>query len=315
MSDASKFQILSIDGGGIRGIFSAALLAAIEEDEDVRITDHFDLIAGTSTGGIIAIALGLGMRPKDILQFYLDHGPTIFANPLRARSIQHWVRRKYSGEELKASIRATFGEKLFGASTKRLVVPAFNIGENAVYVFRTPHIESLKRDYRVPAWKVAMATAAAPTYFPAFKELDGLRLVDGGVWANNPAMVAIAEAIGPLGVSLDSVSLLSIGSITALRRYPGRLDWGGLVIWARRASELIVDASGIGVSNQAAFLLTEARHLRISPMGHENDVNLDSTRESSQLVARARHHSRHHMPAINERFLAHLAPSYEPCHR
>jgi uncharacterized protein len=98
MSTASiqerQFQILALDGGGIRGIFSAAILAAIEEDLKICIVDHFDLIAGTSTGGIIAIALGLGLKPREILDFYLREGAAIFANRFKAASLRHLVRRK-----------------------------------------------------------------------------------------------------------------------------------------------------------------------------------------------------------------------------
>ena len=83
-AEPERFQILSLDGGGIRGVFSAAILAAIEEDLDIRLVDHFDLIAGTSTGGIIAVALGLGLRPADILAFSTEHAPRIFSNPAPA---------------------------------------------------------------------------------------------------------------------------------------------------------------------------------------------------------------------------------------
>jgi len=73
-----RFQILSLDGGGIKGIFSAAVLTHLEEDLQINVADHFDLITGTSTGGIIALCLGLGMRPRDIVRFYVDQGPLIF---------------------------------------------------------------------------------------------------------------------------------------------------------------------------------------------------------------------------------------------
>src|SRR5438105_8023117 len=95
MSVESQFQILSLDGGGVRGVFSAAILAAIEEDHQTRISNHFDLIAGTSTGGILALALGLGIPPKDILAFYFKLGPKIFANPVGMRSALHWFYAKY----------------------------------------------------------------------------------------------------------------------------------------------------------------------------------------------------------------------------
>ncbi len=73
-----RFQILSLDGGGIKGLFSAAVLASIEEDLGIRITDHFDLVTGTSTGGIIALGLGIGLRPREIVEFYVREGPRIF---------------------------------------------------------------------------------------------------------------------------------------------------------------------------------------------------------------------------------------------
>lgn len=94
--ESRSFNILSLDGGGIKGIFSAAFLGALEEDLRTSITEHFDLIAGTSTGGIIALALGLGLRPREILEFYRSWGPTIFAKRFGLSGLQQWVVRRYS---------------------------------------------------------------------------------------------------------------------------------------------------------------------------------------------------------------------------
>jgi patatin-like phospholipase/acyl hydrolase len=191
-----RFQILALDGGGSRGLFTAALLAAVEEDLHVSISDHFDLIAGTSTGGIIAIALGLGLRPRQIVDFYVKHSPVVFSNPLWLRSVQQWFFRKYSHNALEAALKETFQDRLFGDSAKRLVIPCYELGSDDVYIFRTAHAERLKRDFKVPAWKVGPSTSAAPTYFQALRGVDQLRLVDGGMWANNPAMVALVESFG-----------------------------------------------------------------------------------------------------------------------
>ena len=126
-----RFQILSLDGGGLRGLFSAALLAAVEEDLNTTITEHFDLIAGTSTGGIIALGLGLGLSPKALVEFYVAHGPRIFSNALGLRSLQRWlIRRKYPLERLEKSLRSVFGDRLFGASAKR--TPGSGVGADAV---------------------------------------------------------------------------------------------------------------------------------------------------------------------------------------
>lgn len=309
---AERFQILALDGGGVRGLFSAALLAAVEEDLGINLVDHFDLIAGTSTGGIIAIALGLGLRPSEIVGFYLKHGPIIFRNRLRLRSLQHWVYRKYSAHPLEAALRETFGNSLFGDSMKRLVIPAYNIGEDDIYLFRTPHAERLRRDYRVPAWQVALATAAAPTYFAACRAVDDLRLLDGGLWANNPAMVALIESFGTLNMPLDRTWLLSIGTYDAVTARPSYLDKGGRLAWASKAADVLIRAGSIGVNNQVRHLLGLERVLRIDPKVPAKDVVLDKASKAADLIARARHYSRHLIPDVRAKFTEHKAPPYIP---
>lgn len=310
---AGTFQILSLDGGGIRGVFSAAVLAAVEDDCGVRITDHFDLIAGTSTGGILALGLGLGLRPRELVEFYVEFGPRIFPRRRLYRDLLHWFRRKYSQAELESALKNKFGDRPLGTSSLRLIVPAFNLGENAVHVFRTAHLERLRRDYKIPAWKVAMATSAAPTYFRAFTLDRGVRLVDGGVWANNPAMVAYIEATAHLGVAADNVSLLSLGTISALRSRRESLDEAGKFAWAKEISEVLLDASSLGVSNHVKSLLRD-RYLRIDPIGHATDLRLDSSPSVDDLIGKASHVSRETMPLIREKFLQHRAAPFVPFH-
>jgi patatin-like phospholipase/acyl hydrolase len=312
-----RFQILALDGGGIRGLFAAAVLAAVEEDLKTNVVDHFDLIAGTSTGGIVALGLGLGMRPREIVDFYVRHGSRIFANPLRLRSAHQWIRRKYGADALRAALRECLKDRLFGESTKRLVVPAFNLGADDVYIFRTPHHERLKRDFRVPAWKVALATAAAPTFFPAFREVDRLRLIDGGVWANNPAMVAIVEAVGTLNVAIPAISVMSIGTYDPVTKRPARLDEGGKLAWVRGATivDVVMRAQSIGVNNQVRFLVGEEHLLRVNPKVPQEDMTLDKPQNAEELIARAAHESRVLMPTIAQKFCGHKAAPYEPLHR
>ena len=117
MADStSRFQILSLDGGGIKGLFSAAVLAAVEEDLGINVIDHFDLIAGTSTGGIIALGLGLGMRPREIVQFYVWRGPKIFGNRLGWRNALHWVFRKFPQGRLMSALQKCFKDARLGDS-------------------------------------------------------------------------------------------------------------------------------------------------------------------------------------------------------
>lgn len=121
-----RFQILALDGGGLRGIFSAAVLAGLEEDLGISIVDHFDLITGTSTGGIIALGLGLGLSPRQMVEFYVEAGPTVFRNRMGLRTARQFLRAKYAAGPLRSALTDVFGSRTFGESTKRLVIPSYN---------------------------------------------------------------------------------------------------------------------------------------------------------------------------------------------
>ena len=309
---SNRFQILALDGGGIRGVFSAAVLAALEQDLGGSVVDRFDLIAGTSTGGVIAIGLGLGMSPAEILELYGKLGATVFRDSLGLRSVQQWFYRKFPSSQLERALQGAFGARRFGESKKRLVVPSYNLVDDDVYLFRTPHAERLRRDYKVLAAEVALATTAAPTYFPAHRGVDDLRLIDGGVWANNPAMVAIVEAFGTLKVPLDDIRLLSVGTYDAVQGRPPQLDSGGTVAWATNAVDVVLRAGSVGVCNQARFLLGEERFLRINPGVPKSEVVLDNAGSMETLLARAAHSSRRFMPEIQAKFDGHTSSEYEP---
>jgi uncharacterized protein len=173
--ERSFFRILCLDGGGIRGVFPAAFLARLEEHLEHPIGRYFDLIAGTSTGGIIAIALGLGLSAKDILHLYEDRGPTIFdqqhvfvKNWLRRRwrNARHWFGSKYGADELHAAIMGVLGERRIGESNTRLLIPAWHPVLERVYIYKTAHHPRLESDYKQLALDAALATAAAPTFPP-----------------------------------------------------------------------------------------------------------------------------------------------------
>jgi patatin-like phospholipase/acyl hydrolase len=309
-----RFQILSLDGGGIKGIFSAAVLAAIEEDLSINVTDHFDLIAGTSTGGIIAIGLGLGLRPREIVEFYLQEGPKLFNHGFGFKWLQHWVWRKFSSVPLETALKNCYKDKLFGDSKKRLVIPSYNLGEDDVYIFRTPHHNRLRRDLKVPAWKVAKATSAAPTFFPCARDVNSLRLIDGGVWANNPTLVAIVEAVGTLNVALPAIHVFSIGTSESVVHRRTRLNQGGIIAWGLKnaAIDVIMRGQSISAHNQARFLLGVDHIERLDPKVAEEEFALDKCRKAEDLIAKAAHHSRIFMPTFKARFASHIAPPYTP---
>jgi len=313
----ARFQILSIDGGGIKGLFAAAILAAIEDDLNVNVVDHFDLIAGTSTGGIIAIGLGLGMRPREIVEFYLSEGPKIFPRWWGMKWFQQWGYRKFSAKPLITALQSCFKDRRFGESKKRLIIPAYNLGEDDVYLFRTPHHERLKRDYKELAWKVALATSSAPTFFPCARVVDRMRLIDGGVWANNPTMIAVVEACGTLKVPLAAQWIFSIGTSEAVLHHRKRLDAGGIIQWGlgNAAIDVIMRGQSLGARNQAYHLLGSEKFVRLNPCVTKDEFSLDGIHKAEDLVGKAAHHSRRFMPIFEKKFAGHLAALYEPFHK
>lgn len=314
------FQILSLDGGGIRGLFSAALLASLENDLGIRVADHFDLLVGTSTGGVIALGLGLGVSLREVLEFYRLEGPKIFSYQTRAKLLGRltWgaksiVRRRYSPDPLEAALKRVFGEKTLGDSVKRLVIPSFSLTSDNVYLFKTPHHPRLRRDWKVPAWQVARATSAAPTFFPASQGVEGQRLVDGGVWANNPSVVGIVEAVSMLGAPLGRIRVLSLGTTGTRNARPRSLDEGGLLQWAKTAPGLLLHAQACGANAQALHLVGPDNLIRVNPVVPANLFALDRA-DLRDLYALAADESRKFAPDFERKLAAHKALPYTPYH-
>lgn len=312
----SRFQVLAVDGGGVRGIFAAALLAGLEEDLGRPVVEMFDLVVGTSTGGIIALGLGAGLSPAEIVDFYVTQKDTIFGNPIGWRKMRQLFIAKYRSAPLEAALRGVFGDTLLGESRVPLVVPSYNLGENDVYLLKTPHHERLRRDHKVPMWQAAMATTAAPTFFPAFR-LPGshVRLVDGGVWANNPAMVGLTEAVSMFGRPLDEIRVLSIGTTTSQQTRRSRLDNAGLLRWIRSPNvvEVLLNGQSTGAFTQVQHLVGVDRARRFNPPSPDELAALDAC-DARDLIAEAAHHSRIFCPDFDAVFGAHIPDPYVPFH-
>jgi patatin-like phospholipase/acyl hydrolase len=188
------------------------------------------------------------------------------------------------------------------------------LGEDDVYLFRTPHHERLKRDYKVSAWKIALATSAAPTFFPCCRHVDQLRLIDGGIWANNPTMVGIIEAYGTLNIPLEAIWVFSIGTSDPVSHRRNRLNSGGILTWGNgnAAVDVIMRGQSIGVHNQASFLLGRDRVERLNPQVAAGEFSLAGIHKADDLVAKAAHYSRTFMPTFNKKFKPHSAAPYTP---
>lgn len=220
MAETGKhFKILCIDGGGIKGLFSARVLDVFEEHFGTICSDHFDLICGTSTGGIIALGASLKIPMNEIATFYETEGPKIFYSPLKKMGKfgdklllykQAIVKSRYRSTRLEQSLQDVFGNRKIGESSNLLCIPAYNLTEGKPRIFKKDY-DSFGADDQKLYVDVALATSAAPTYFP-IKEINDTFYVDGGVFANNPILLGITEYLykwsqkGYSGVDILSVS-------------------------------------------------------------------------------------------------------------
>ncbi|QOJ15183.1 MAG: patatin-like phospholipase family protein [Planctomycetia bacterium] len=211
-----KFRVLSLSGGGVRGLYTASFLAEIEHLSGKKFADHFDLIVGTSTGGLIAIAIGLGNSVASIRDFYKNNGATIFPAGIVPRFFKRFRRIAYPIHDnavLERLIKQCVGEeRTIGDSKRPLVINAFHAAGGKPVCFKTRHHDDFKKDHSRKAWEVAMATSAAPVFYRAFQAEDGTDWIDGGVWANCPVLVGAIEAIDRFGKPRDQIDILSIGT-------------------------------------------------------------------------------------------------------
>jgi uncharacterized protein len=306
-------RILSIDGGGIKGVFPAAFLAGLEEKLDLPIVDYFDLIVGTSTGGIIALGLGMGLPAKEILQFYQQRGPEIFRGN-RTLGLLRWLgAAKYDPGPLEAALNEIFGNHLLGESKTRLVVPSLDLETGKVHVKKTAHHPRFERDYTERLVNVALATAAAPTYFPTHRSGAGIPLIDGGMWANNPMGTAAVEALGVLDWAKGDVRLLSVGctesplSVAAYRK--SRL---GVNYWATRLKDVIMAGQSSASLGTAQLLLGHENVYRVSPIVGSDRFKLDRVKDIESLRALGASEARTQLPVIREKFFSGAAEPFVP---
>lgn len=303
-------RILAIDGGGIRGVFPASLLATVEQSVGRPVREHFDLIVGTSTGGIIAIGLALGLPAAEILRFYEEQGPRIFAGHRAWRWLRGIVIARYNPAPLEAALKTVFGDRRLGESQTRLVIPSSNLVTGEVHIYKTAHHPRLERDYMEPVVAVALATAAAPTYFPAYRSASGLPLIDGGVWANNPVGLAVVEAIGMLGWPADQLRVLSLGCTTS--PLDVRRRGLGMAYWGPRMAEVFLTAQSSAALGTALHLVADRQNVvRIAPILRKG-FTLDSYKGIGALAGLGQAEARKALPVLRERFLDSRAESFTP---
>ncbi len=214
------FQILALDGGGVRGLVTAIILESLENklqkyEPHKTLTDYFDVIAGTSTGSLIACALAKGLNASEIKDFYIHNSQNIFPpSRILVHSLLNWIRLGfsqpiYSDEGLRMVLKYIFGNTKFGELTKPTIVTSYDTYNRQAVVFKNTKIAHED----IPVWEICRASSAAPIGFPGYEmkhqafledwqsqgyaipPKSGIPLIDGGVFANNPALCAIAERL------------------------------------------------------------------------------------------------------------------------
>jgi patatin-like phospholipase/acyl hydrolase len=311
------FRILSIDGGGICGILPAAVLAELEQRYLAcqSIGAYFDMIAGTSTGGIIALALAHGKTAKEIRDIYIERGGIIFPPTGKLgrlmRLIRQGHRTVYERAPLEGELLRIFGDATFGQARTRLCIPAFEGRHGEPWIFKTPHHPDYKKDRHERMVRVAMSTAAAPTFFEALPN-NGYLMVDGGIWANNPVMNALVDVLACYEIDRSQIEILSLGCGETMFKVDDRTARGGLLHWWNVIGAAM-RAQSLNALGQAYLLLGKDCVMRVDAPETPHSIALDDYhRARKELPAMARSLVEGAGREINRTFLGVPASEYEP---
>ncbi len=279
MKQQQPFTILSIDGGGIRGLIPAKVLADLElelqkKNPSTRLHDHFDLICGTSTGALLAIGISLGIPASKMVEFYWDNAELIF--PKRFFKILPRLTRAlfcpiYNNGKLREKLAEVYSNANGGtppilADLKtKVCIPVFNGNEGKISVLKTGHHSEYFRDFKLPAHDVALSSASAPVYFQphsfTYSNAHGsgtnVNMIDGGVFANNPALIGLLEATEKLNHPFSNIRILSLG--TGQGKHTIKKSWlpKNIFYWMLpkpRLLDIILDSQAQMTEQYIAFL-------------------------------------------------------------
>jgi len=277
-----RFQILALSGGGFRGLYTAQVLADFEEEIGEPLARRFDLIAGTSIGGILALAIAMEIPASRIVDLFVKHGEAIFKRRL---SVFGFLRAPYSPAPLQSllSVDDLFGEYVLGHCKHPVIIPSINYSTGKPVVFKTPHHPDFKRDHLQNVVDISLATSAAPAYFPRHT-FNNSQYVDGGLYANAPGLLAVHEAQTFFKQSEQQIHLLSVGTMSSKftvdprkNREGGSWDWGGL-----NPANMPKRLFGLSISVQESLTNNMLSHRLSERYFHVDD---DLTDQRAQAVA------------------------------
>lgn len=289
----AKYRIISIDGGGIRGLVTAILLQKITGTSGLgNFLSKADLIAGTSTGGLLALGIANGMGPKEFRDLYVNKGAKIFDDSWLDDLVDLGKLRgaDYSSKNLRSELRSIFHTTRLGDLKKKVLITTFDLDNEDVSPGKRTWKPKLFHNFDGPSndnqslvADVGMHTTAAPTYFPSY---DGF--VDGGVYANNPAMCALAQTQDeryPPNPGMKEVVMLSLGTGTSLQYIKGKThDWG-YAQWAKPLISLMMDGT-TGIADYQCRQLLGDRYHRLAPVFPPGlNIPLDAVAKIPDMIA------------------------------
>jgi len=280
----SRFNILALSGGGFRGLFTASVLSCLENRTEKPIAQCFDLICGTSMGGILAMALALEKPAQRLMSLIEQYGPKIF--PRRKGLLSCLFKSKYSNEQLeRLVVDELFGQSTLADSFHRLLIPTINYSTGKPQFFKTPHHETLQTDHKRKMSDVAMATSAAPVFFPIYQPADPSSCyVDGGLVGNAPGLFGVHEAQYFCGQALENIHLLSIGTMGGEFRLDTRKTLNrGIIGWGEKLFSLTVSAQEKTTDFMLRHQLGERYHLidELPTSEQEKNIGLDIANKAS----------------------------------
>lgn len=286
-------RVLAIDGGGVRGVVPAAMLAYWENEFNHEAHEAFDLFAGTSTGAIVAASLALGLSARRVLMLFQERSQAIFSREgltftAKALSFKGWAAPAYSHDALRQALEDSWGNVTLGDCPRPLSIASLDVVTGRPKVFRSAHHVACGGDRQIRIVDAVLASTAAPTFFPS-AQVAGSSFVDGALWANNPALIALLDARDLLATpSLDEHRVLSLGcGVPFWGKNVGFGERRGILGWGAPLLALMMSAQSEGVHGYLSRIQKTSHYLRVDPKLPKDLSALDEPENIPSLLAHA----------------------------
>ena len=284
------FRILSLDGGGIKGLFTAKFLTEVEAElaKGEPLWSYFDMIIGTSTGGILGLGIAADIRAREMLELYVDHGASIFPKPKSPVAPMNWFSKMHDRRPLEDLVEKALGRRKLGESLTRMIIPGVDDFPEPV-MRKTAHHPDYKQDWCRPAFKVALETSAAPIYLGGYE--DGERFyLDGGLFINNPIMAAVSDVMACYDMERGHIEILSIGTGRVDKEISRKEAQAGSKWWASNAMDISSHLQSHNAIGQAGLLIGRGNICRVEPI-LKTDITMDDYQKSvERLLSKAKNH-------------------------